>query len=89
MLLVTVSDFRSNLSKYLQLAATELVSVKTKHGIFNITPNTEVRTNPSPSNDPWFDVPENIEAMKRGIADARAGKTKKFSDEELKELLGL
>ncbi len=70
MLLVSVSDFRSNLSKYLRLAATELVSVKTKHGIFDIKPSTEVRTNPSPSGDPFWDVPENLAALDKAIEEA-------------------
>ncbi len=89
MILLTISEFRGNISKYMQMALTELVSVKTKNGIFDIKPNKEIRTNPSPSNDPWFDVPENMEALERGKADARAGRVKSYSNEELKDLLGL
>ena len=89
MILITVSEFRSNLSKYLQLAMTELVSVKTKNGVLDITLNKHIQTNPSPSNDPWFDVPENIAAMERGEKDIAAGRMKKYNDEELRELLGV
>lgn len=31
-------------------------------------------TNPSPSNDPWFDVPENIASLNRGIEDTKEGR---------------
>ena len=60
MLLLTISEFRNNISQYMQRAANERISVKTKHGVFDITPSKEIRTNPSPSGDPWFDVPENL-----------------------------
>ncbi len=77
MLLLTITEFRSNISKYMELAATELVSVKTKFGVFNITPNAEIRTsNPSPSNDPWYDAPENIAKLKEAIQIAHEPNTK-------------
>ena len=31
----------------------------------------EVSTNPSPSGDPWFDDPENMASVMRGIEDAK------------------
>ena len=36
----------------------------------------EVSTNPSPSGDPWFDDPENMASVMRGIEDAKQGKKK-------------
>ena len=87
MLLLSVSEFRANVSKYLAMAMTEQISVRSKVGIFNITPNTEIRTNPSPSNDPWFDVPENMASVERGKADIEAGKTHAWED--VKKELGL
>ncbi len=68
MLLLSISEFRANVSKYLQMSLTENISIRSKSGIFNITPNTEIRTtNPSPSNDPWFEVPENVAELNRRI----------------------
>ncbi|MFI3280279.1 MAG: hypothetical protein SNG49_08995 [Rikenellaceae bacterium] len=87
MLLLTVSEFRGNISKYLKMAVTEKIAVKSPSGIFSITPCEEIRTNPSPSNDPWFDVPENMASVERGIADAEAGRVQKWED--VKEQLGL
>ncbi|MFI3263983.1 MAG: hypothetical protein SNG38_00200 [Rikenellaceae bacterium] len=90
MLLLSVSEFRANVSKYLQMATTERVAIRSKAGIFNITPNTEIRTtNPSPSNDPWFDVPENMEHLNKAIEASHAKDAKRYSWDEIKEELSL
>ena len=88
MLLLSVSEFRANVSKYLEMAMTEQVSIRSKAGIFEITPSKEIRTNPSPSNDPWFDVPENIEELNRRFERLDSGKAKliRLSEEQRKEL---
>lgn len=49
----------------------------------------EVSENPSPSGDPWFNDPENIASVKRGIAEMKAGKGKAYSMDEIRELLGI
>ena len=88
MLLLSVSEFRANVSKYLTMAMTEQIAIRSKAGIFNITPNTDIRTtNPSPSNDPWFDVPENMASIERGSAEAAQGLGTSLS--ELKKEFGL
>ena len=51
--------------------------------------SVEVSTNPSPSNDPWFDDPENIVSVERGIEDAKKGKVKAYSMDEIRNLLGV
>ncbi|MFI3333587.1 MAG: hypothetical protein SNG69_02410 [Rikenellaceae bacterium] len=89
MLLLTVSEFRGNISKYLKMAVTEKIAVKSPSGIFNITPCEEIRTNPSPSNDPWFDVPENMEHLNKAIEAAHAKGAKRYSWDEIKEELSL
>ena len=45
----------------------------------------------SPSNDPYFDIPENVAELERRIADLKTGKSKSkiLSKEAQKELLGL
>lgn len=87
MLLLTVSEFRSNISKYLKMAVTEHIAIKSPSGIFNISLNNEIRTNPSPTNDSWFDVPENLASIERGKADAAAGRVHNWDD--VKNELGL
>lgn len=49
----------------------------------------EVSENPSPSGDPWFDDPENMTSVRRGMAEMKAGKGKAYSMEEIRELLGI
>ena len=49
----------------------------------------EVSDNPSPSGDPWFNDPENIASVERGIAELKAGKGKAYSMDEIRALLGL
>lgn len=49
----------------------------------------EVSTNPSPSDDPWFDIPENLASVKRGIEDANEGKIKTYTMDEIRKLLGV
>ena len=45
----------------------------------------------SPSNDPYYDIPENVVELERRIADLKTGKSKSkiLSKEAQKELLGL
>lgn len=47
----------------------------------------------SPSNDPYFDNPKNIEELNKRIADIRSGKEKSSivlkNKEDIKEFLGL
>ena len=45
----------------------------------------------SPSNDPYYDIPETVAELERRIADLKTGKSKSkiLSKEAQKELLGL
>lgn len=49
--------------------------------------NVQIADNPSPSNDPWFDEPENMAAVRRGIEDIENGRSKTYTVEEIKKLL--
>ena len=49
----------------------------------------EVSENPSPSGDPWFNDPENIASVNRGIEDIKAGRCRAYSMDEIRELLGI
>ena len=51
--------------------------------------SVEVSENPSPSGDPWFDDPENLASVRRGIEDAKAGRCRAYSMDEIRELLGI
>lgn len=49
----------------------------------------KVTENPSPSGDKWFEDPENMASVKRGIEDMKNGNGRAYSIEEIKSLLGL
>ena len=51
--------------------------------------SVEVNENSSPSGDPWFDNPDNITSINRGIEEMKAGKGQPYSMDEIRNLLGI
>ncbi len=51
--------------------------------------SVEVSENPSPSGDPWFDDPENMASVMRGVEEMKAGKGRTYSMDEIRTLLGV
>ena len=51
--------------------------------------SVEVRENPSPSGDKWFDNAENMESVLRGIQQINEGQGKAYTMEEISERLGV
>lgn len=51
--------------------------------------SVEVSENPSPSGDLWFDDPENMASVRRGIEEMKAGKGRAYTMEEIRTLLGV
>ncbi len=49
----------------------------------------DISENPSPSGDAWFDDPENMASVKKGMEEMKAGKGKAFSIGEIKDILGV
>ncbi|MBW9280195.1 hypothetical protein [Bacteroides fragilis] len=49
----------------------------------------EVSTNPSPSGDKWFDDPDNMASVMRGIEDAKQGRVKAYTIDEMRKLLNV
>ena len=91
MILLTVTEFKNNIEKYLQMAFTEKIALKSTGGIIELNPSSEIRLNPSPSNDPWFDDIRNMTELNRSINELKAGKTdlKELSDNEIKDLFAV
>lgn len=48
------------------------------------TLNIQTTANPSPSNDTWFDDPDNMASVMRGIEDIKHGRSKTYTAEEIK-----
>jgi len=91
MVLLTVTEFRNNISKYLQMAFTENIALKSKRGIIELNPSTKIRLNPSPSNDAWFNNPRNMEELNCAVDEIKTSKAelKELSDNEIKELFAV
>lgn len=89
MILITITEFRNNLSKYIELAFREKVALKSKRGIIELNPSTEILLNPSPSNDPWFDNKDNISELNMRITDIESGKTTPIAWKDAKKELGI
>ncbi len=51
--------------------------------------SVEVSENPSPSGDTWFDDPENMASVHRGIEEMKAGKGRVYTMDEIRTLLGV
>jgi hypothetical protein len=57
-------------------------------GAVKISISPERKNNPSPSGDPWFDNPENMASVMRGIEETKQGKTKTYTIDDVRNLLG-
>lgn len=51
--------------------------------------SVEVRDNPSPSGDKWFDEPENMESVRRGIQEMNENKGTAYTMDEIRKCLGI
>ena len=49
----------------------------------------KVEENPSPSGDTWFNDPENMASVRRGMEDIKAGRCRAYSMDEIRDLLGV
>ncbi len=69
MIVISPSELRGNLKKYLDMAEKERIVIQRgKKETF------ELRKTERISEDSFFDNPKNIEAIEEGIADVKAGK---------------
>lgn len=51
--------------------------------------SVEVRENPSPTGDSWFDNPDNIKSVNQGISEMKSGEGKVYTIGEIKKTLGV
>ena len=51
--------------------------------------SVEVRENPSPSGDKWFDNDENMESVRRGIQELDEGQGRVYTMDEIRKRLGV
>ncbi len=51
--------------------------------------SVEVKDNPSPSGDAWFEDKDNMAMLEDGIRQQKSGEVKAYSMDEIKQLLGV
>jgi hypothetical protein len=89
MIVISSREFRDNQKKFFDLAEVQRVIIKRKKQFLEIVPRGEIiPESPSPSNDPYFDDPRNIEAILKASEHVRNGKTIKYTPELREELFG-
>lgn len=91
MVVISSRTLRENQKKYFDLATKERVIIKRKLEFLELVPRgRSIPENPSPSNDPYFDIPQNVEVLEKRIQDINDGKTNfvSFTEEMQKNLLG-
>ena len=71
MIVISPSELRGNLKKYLDLAEKERIVIQRGK-----TETFELRKRKRISEDPFFDNPKNIEEIEKGISDIKSGKYK-------------
>ncbi|MEO5912452.1 MAG: hypothetical protein ABIP95_16320 [Pelobium sp.] len=69
MIVISPSELRGNLKKYLDLAEKERIIIQRgKSEMFELKKQERI------SEDDYFDNPKNIDAIEEGLADIKAGK---------------
>lgn len=90
MILVNYTEFRTHMKKYLELSLTNKVILQNKGIAFEIIPSREVKVNPSPSGDKFWDIPENMERLNRDLEELKNTDINSLKSwDSLKEELGL
>lgn len=90
MIVITSRTFRESQKKYMDLATKERVVIKRHNEYLELVPRgTSIPENPSPSNDPYFDNPRNIEDILTGIEQCKQGKSVLLTPELQKQLFDL
>ena len=88
MRIISTQEFNSNPLIYFDLAETEQVIIHEGKKLVELVVKEKLE-NPSPSNDPWFDDPENMKSLLRGIQEWKEGKAVERSVEEIEEFFGI
>lgn len=86
MIVINPTELRNNQKKYFDLAETKRVVIKRGRKLIEL----KVTESISPSNDSYYEIPENIAELERRIKELKSGNTMftELTPELQKELLG-
>lgn len=87
MIVISSREFRENQKKYFDLARIQRVIIKRRNQFLELVSHGDsIPESVSPSNDPYFDDPRNIEEILKASEEAKNGKGITFtSTEQIKE----
>ena len=88
MRIISMQEFNAKQLIYLNLAETEQVIIQEGKKLVELVVKEKLE-NPSPSNDPWFDDPENMKKVLRGIQEWKDGKAVERSVAEIEDFFGV
>ena len=87
MIVVSTNEFIENQNKFLDLAEEQRVIIQRKNQFLELVPiGTTLPESVSPSNDPYFDDPRNIDRILKSSEQAQHGKTIKLTSSLRKKL---
>ncbi len=87
MIIVTPSEFRQNQAKMFDLAKTERVLIKRRNQFIELVSREYIIPDTiSPSGDPFFDNPLNVEKILKAEEEVKEGKVTRLTDDLMKEL---
>lgn len=74
--IVTATEFRDKQKEFFDFSHTGRVIIRKGKDLYELVANPIIETipNPSPSNDPYFNDPDNIADILEGIEQAKQGK---------------
>lgn len=89
MIVISSREFRENQKKYFDLARMQRVIIKRKNQFLELVSHGDtIPESVSPSNDPYFDDPRNIEEVLKAAEEVRQGKKVELTPELKDELFG-
>ncbi len=87
MLVITPTELRQNQSKFLDLAETQRVFIKRKNKFIELIVRGEsIPDSISPSGDPFFDNPLNVEKILNAEKEVKEGKVVELTDKVMADL---
>lgn len=89
MRIITTKEFRENQKTFFDLAEKERVIIKRGKKLVELVVTEKLDDNPSPSGDTWFDDPDNLAMVLKGIEEIKEGKGREVGMDDIRELLGL
>ncbi|MDR0419888.1 MAG: prevent-host-death protein [Prevotellaceae bacterium] len=94
MIIISSAEFRENQKSYFDKVdqGIQILVKRSKQKAYRIVPVSEndiLISNPSPSNDPYFLIPENIERLQKSLQEAQDGKVVEVKHDEIEDIFDI